>query len=420
MPFWRGEDSPRSAELGEAVGALCREVAEALDDPALLDRLGSEYHLDPDAARVLPRPRRPADAGRGRGPRRPDGARRDVRDPAGETGLAVLTPFGGKLHQALKLAIQARLRQRLGITAACLHGDDGLLFRLPQTDEPPLDLFDGPDRPTAPRRLIRDELGDSALFGLRFRQNAGRALLMPRPDPSKRTPLWLQRLRAKDLLQVVRQFPDFPVVIETYRECLNDDLDLPRLRSFLDAIALGGDPRRHPPRRGPLAVRLRPDLPVRTSFHVPVGRAQTRRPAAGAARRSTTTCSTRCSSRRPRRSGSTPRPSAGSRAGSAGTASPRASAEEMAETLRRLGDLSPSELAGPMRAFLDELERDGPCPVDRPARDGRARALDQRRGGGPLRVGLRRTATRPTSRRPRSKRSSAATSRPTPSSASTT
>src|SRR5205807_6815491 len=87
--------------------------------------------------------------------------------------------------------------------------------------------------------LIRAELGESALFGLRFRQNAGRALLMPRPDPAKRTPLWLQRLRAKDLLQVVHRFPDFPIVVETYRECLDDDLDLPRLRAFLDAIAAG-------------------------------------------------------------------------------------------------------------------------------------------------------------------------------------
>ena len=94
------------------------------------------------------------------------------------------------------------------------------------------------------------------MFGLRFRQNAGRALLMPRPDPSKRTPLWLQRLRAKDLLQVVRKLPDFPIVVETYRECLDDDLDLPRLRAFLDAIAGGHDPGRRAatgrsPRRSP-------------------------------------------------------------------------------------------------------------------------------------------------------------------------
>jgi len=121
---------------------------------------------------------------------------------------------------------------------ASLHADDGLLIRLPRTEQPPLDLFEGLTASIA-EGLVKAELGDSALFGLRFRQNAGRALLMPRPDPAKRTPLWLQRLRAKDLLQVVRKMADFPIVVETYRECLVDDLDLPRLRWFLDAIQDG-------------------------------------------------------------------------------------------------------------------------------------------------------------------------------------
>src|SRR5262249_39204418 len=109
--------------------------------------------------------------------------------------------------------------------------------------------------------LIRDELGDSALFGLRFRQNAGRALLMPRPDPAKRTPLWLQRLRAKDLLQVVRKLPRFPIVVETYRECLDDDLDLPRLRAFLERIAAGEI--RVATRRGEIASPFASDLVFR-------------------------------------------------------------------------------------------------------------------------------------------------------------
>src|SRR5262249_56146293 len=125
-----------------------------------------------------------------------------------------------------------------GVGASCLDGDGGLLIRLPQMDEPPLDLLDGLIANEA-ERLIRLELPETALFGLRFRQNAGRALLMPRPDPSKRTPLWLQRLRAKDLLQVVRKSPDFPIVVETFRECLDDDLDLPRLVAFLDRIGSG-------------------------------------------------------------------------------------------------------------------------------------------------------------------------------------
>ena len=233
------------------------------------------------------------------------------RDPAGEMALAVLTPFGGKLHLALKFALLARLRDRLGLTAACLHGDDGLLFRLPQTDEPPLDLLEGLTAAVA-EGSIREEIGDSALFGLRFRQNAARALLMPRPDPSKRTPLWLQRLRAKDLLQVVRRYPDFPVVVETYRECLNDDLDLPRLRTFLDAIASGEI--RVVTRRGevpsPFVSELAPSVP--DEVPVRVGRPRARE-AERAWRPWTPTSSTRCWS--PRRSRSVPRRSAGSRTG---------------------------------------------------------------------------------------------------------
>ncbi len=235
MPFWRGEGAGRTAELGQAVGRLCREIAERPDDP---DRLQSSYHLDPRAARAL--------LGFVRRQHHQAGAVPDDRtvlvetfhDPSGELGLAVLTPFGSKLHHALKLALQARLRRRFGIDVACLHDDDGLLIRLPGMDEPPTDLFSGLT-PELAESLIREELGDSALFGLRFRQNAARALLMPRPDPSKRTPLWLQRLRARDLLQAVRRFPDFPIVVETFRECLDDDLDLPRLRSFLADIQSG-------------------------------------------------------------------------------------------------------------------------------------------------------------------------------------
>ena len=347
MPFWRGESMPRTAELGEKVGALCREVAGRLADPTLLDWLRSECRLEPGAAASLrdhvARQIRVAGA-------IPDDRTvliETFRDPAGEVGLAVLSPFGGRLHMALKLALQGRLRQRLGISVTCLHGDDGLLTRLPRTEQPPLDLFDGLTASLA-EELIRVELGDSALFGLRFRQNAGRALLMPRPDPSKRTPLWLQRLRAKDLLQVVRKLADFPIVVETYRECLVDDLDLPRLRNFLGAIEAGtirvvtregeipspfasdlifkftqtflyqwDEPRREPPAGGdPVDVELLDSLLEPSA----IGRVEARL----------------------RGSGHPPRTS-----------------DEMAEALRRLGDLTPGELFGPMAGFVSELEAQG-------------------------------------------------------------
>ena len=275
----------------------------------------------------------------------------------GEIGLAVLTPFGGKLHQALKLALTARLRHRLGVEVASLHADDGILFRLPRTGEPPLDLL---NRLTADEAddLIRQGLGDSALFGLRFRQAAGRALLMPRPDPGKRAPLWLQRLRARDLLQVARQLPDFPIVVETYRECLDDDLDLPRLRAFLDAIASGtirvathqgeiaspftselvfrftqaftyewDEPRRGDRAGSPAAVSddllaplLRPGGPADLLDPAAIGRVESRL---------------------------------------RGVGRPPRTADEMAEWLRRLGDLVESELTGPMAGFLADLKSQG-------------------------------------------------------------
>ncbi len=279
MPFWHGEAASRSPELGEAVGVLSRELTERLDDPDLLPWLESECRLEATAARMirqfLARQQRLAGVV-------PDDRTILIEafpDQSGELGLAVLTPFGGTLHLGLKLALLGRIRRRLGLTPACLHGDNGLLFRLPKLDEPPLDLFDGLTAELA-ENLIREELPDTALFGLRFRQNAARALLMPRPDPAKRTPLWLQRLRAKDLLQVARQFPDFPIVLETYRECLDDDLDLPRVRAFLDAIqngsirvvrSTGGDP---------LAAHLRADLRLHRGPRVRVGPAEAQRSAA--------------------------------------------------------------------------------------------------------------------------------------------
>ncbi|WP_074316448.1 DEAD/DEAH box helicase [Singulisphaera sp. GP187] len=357
MPFWRGEDSARTPELGEAVGALSRELVERLDDPGLVAWLQADCHLEPAAAESLrdhvARQVRVVGAA-------PDDRTviiESFRDPAGEMGVAVLTPFGGKLHQALKLALQGRLRERLGISLSCLHADDGILIRLPQNDEPPLDVFDGLTSELA-ERLIREELGDSALFGLRFRQNAGRALLMPRPDPSKRTPLWLQRLRAKDLLQVVRQLPDFPIVVETYRECLNDDLDLPRLRLFLDRVASGTI--RVVARRGEIASPFATDLIFRFTsqflYQWDEPRHAERQPGRAAVDEGLLDPLLDAASHAqwldPNAIGQVE-----SRLREIGR--PPRTVDEMAETLRRLGDLAAGDLSGPMLGFLVELQAQG-------------------------------------------------------------
>ena len=357
MPFWRGEDSPRTAELGEAVGTISREVAERIDDPTLVEWLGSECNLDVNAAEAL--------IGYFARQLRVAGAVPDDRtvlvetflDPAGELGLAILTPFGGRLHHPLKLAIQARLRQRFGIESAILHADDGILIRLPNSAEPPLDLLEGLT-PDLGESLIREEIAESALYGLRFRQNAGRSLLMPRPDPSKRTPLWLQRLRARDLLQVVRHFPDFPVVVETHRECLNDDLDLPRLRAFLEKIQSGAIRvvQRPGEKPSPFASELifRFEHTFLYQWDEPQ-RAKNAGQGSGVdddLLNEVLDAETHARWLDPNAIGRVENRLRG-------IGRPPRSVEEMAETLRQFGDLAPSELFGPMEVFLGELEIQG-------------------------------------------------------------
>ena len=356
MPFWRGEAAGRTSELGSAVGVLCREVADRANDPTLIPWLVDRYRLDFESARSL--------AGLIGRQVRQAGAVPDDRtvlvetfkDPAGELGLAVLSPFGHKRHHALKLALGAVLRKRLGIEVAALHGDDGVLFRLPAMDDPPLDVFRGLTAEAA-FDLIRGELADSALFGLRFRQNAGRALLMPRPDPSKRTPLWLQRLRAKDLLQAVKKFPDFPIVIETYRECLDEDLDLPGLRRFLDGIQSGAI--RVATKAGdvpsPFASELifRFTLKFLYEWDEPVRAAKDR-----------TGPIVDESDLDPLLDPESRHlwldPDAVGRVEGRlrGLGHPPRTLDEMAERLREAGDLAPSELAGPMLGFLEALRKE--------------------------------------------------------------
>src|SRR5213075_3461000 len=145
------------------------------------------------------------------------------------------TPFGGRVHAPWAMAVGARLRDSLGIEVQSIWSDDGIAFHLPDADAPPAtdDLLLAPDEV---EDLVVQEVGQSALFGARFRENAARALLIPRRRPGERTPLWQQRLKAQSLLQVARKYGSFPVILETYRECLQDVFDLPALRSLLQAL----------------------------------------------------------------------------------------------------------------------------------------------------------------------------------------
>src|SRR5258708_2676648 len=157
------------------------------------------------------------------------------RDEIGDWRVCILTPFGGRVHAPWAMAIAARVRESLGISVQSIWSDDGIALHFPHADVPPTAsrLLIGPGEI---EDLVVAELGDTALFGSRFRENAARALLIPRRRPGERTPLRQQRLKAQSLLQVARRYGSFPVVLETFRECLQDVFDLPALRTVLQGL----------------------------------------------------------------------------------------------------------------------------------------------------------------------------------------
>ncbi len=227
VPFWKGDGVGRPAELGKAIGAFAREAVSA--DPK---DLAAEYDLDRRAAENLVAYLREQQAATRVVPSDETVVVERFRDEIGDWRLCVLSPWGGRVHAAWGLALSARIRDEHELEADAIWSDDGIVVHLPDADEvPPADLV--LLEADEVEDLVVRELASSALFGARFRENAARALLIPRAYPGKRTPLWQQRLKAQSLLEVAKDFPRFPIVLETYRECLRDVLDLPSLESLL-------------------------------------------------------------------------------------------------------------------------------------------------------------------------------------------
>nr|WP_189039573.1 ATP-dependent helicase [Streptomyces daqingensis] len=256
LPFWKGDQLGRPLELGRALGAFLREVGSlpaetaqerlataGLDQLAvtnLLTYLAEQReacgHLPDDRTIVVER----------------------FRDELGDWRIVVHSPFGAQVHAPWALALGARLTERYGMDAQVMHADDGLVLRLPDADLMGLDLLDeasggggdaGFDSGEAPvgvsdvlfdkgdvEQIVTDQVGGSALFAARFRECAARALLLPRRSPGKRTPLWQQRQRAAQLLQVASEFGSFPIVLEAVRECLQDVFDVPGLSELMGDI----------------------------------------------------------------------------------------------------------------------------------------------------------------------------------------
>ncbi|MFD5467549.1 ATP-dependent helicase [Kitasatospora sp. NPDC127059] len=247
LPFWKGDTLGRPLELGRALGAFTRELGAlppeaaterlkraGLDDWAaanLLDYLAEQRtacgHLPDDRTIVVER----------------------FRDELGDWRIVIHSPFGAQVHAPWALALGARLREKHGLDPQVMHADDGIVLRLPDADllSPDFD-FSSPSEPAGPasdeapvgadaalfeadeiEQLVTDQVGGSALFASRFRECAGRALLLPRRSPGRRTPLWQQRQRAAQLLEVASEYGSFPIVLEAVRECLQDVFDVPGL-----------------------------------------------------------------------------------------------------------------------------------------------------------------------------------------------
>jgi ATP-dependent Lhr-like helicase len=234
VPFWKGEGIGRPYELGEAIGKFSRELL-ALSEAKASKRLVEEVGLDAYAARNLLTFLHDQQRATGVVPSDRTVVVERFRDEIGDWRICILTPFGARVHAPWAMAVGARLRDSLGIEVQSIWSDDGIAFHLPDADAPPAtDLL----LLTAEEldELVIAEVGQTALFGARFRENAARALLIPRRRPGERSPLWLQRLKAQGLLQVARKYASFPIVLETYRECLQDVFDLPALKKLLHGL----------------------------------------------------------------------------------------------------------------------------------------------------------------------------------------
>lgn len=231
MPFWKGDGPGRPVEFGQAIGDLAERLVKMPPDDAqvelvekhsLNDKAASNLmkylHEQLQATEVVPSDRMIVVE--------------CFVDEIGDWRVAILSPFGARVHAPWAMAVMARINADAARDIDMMWSDDGIVFRLPETDSPPdVDVF-FPDSSEVEDIVVR-QLGSTALFASHFRENAARALLLPRRQPGKRTPLWLQRRRAADLLAVASRYSDFPILLETYRECLRDVFDIRGLKDLL-------------------------------------------------------------------------------------------------------------------------------------------------------------------------------------------
>ncbi|AJT43117.1 DEAD/DEAH box helicase [Psychromicrobium lacuslunae] len=234
LPFWKGDSLGRPVDLGHAIGGFVRELSAAPKEAALARCQATG--LDDYAANNL--------LGYLEEQRQATGLVPDDRtllverfhDELGDWRVVLHSPFGMPVHAPWALAVGARLQERYDLDGSAMASDDGIVLRVPMMDdEPPgaeLFQFDAEELES----IVTAQVGGSALFAARFRECAARALLLPRQNPAKRSPLWQQRQRSAQLLDVARKYPSFPIILETVRECLQDVYDLPALKALTQAL----------------------------------------------------------------------------------------------------------------------------------------------------------------------------------------
>jgi ATP-dependent helicase Lhr and Lhr-like helicase len=237
LPFWKGEGPGRPLELGQAMGAFVRAIA-ALSRADAETRLGDEYGLDQRAARNLLDYLAEQRAATGTLPTDRDITIERFRDELGDWRVCILTPFGARVHAPWAIALRAIVSDSVGYEVQTVWSDDGIVLTIADGDEPPDAALLVPDADELDDRIIT-ELPRTPVFATEFRENAARALLMPRRSPGQRTPLFAQRLRAQQLMGIALQYPSFPIVIETFRSCLQDVFDMPALRTVLRGVESG-------------------------------------------------------------------------------------------------------------------------------------------------------------------------------------
>ena len=237
MPFWHGDSVGRPAEFGEKIGQMVSGLLK-LPRPVAYTKLVEEHSLDQNAAENLLKYLEDQAEATAKVPTDEDVLIERVRDELGDWRICVMSPYGARVHAPWCMAVTSRLSSERGLDVESMWSDDGFVIRMPDMDEP----LDTPwllPSPAEFRDQVLRQLGATSLFAAKFRECASRALLLPKKRPGARAPLWQQRKRAADLLSVASRYASFPILLETYRECVRDVFDLPAATSVLRKIASG-------------------------------------------------------------------------------------------------------------------------------------------------------------------------------------